>query len=167
MLNEIPQFQEIIGIILIIVGTFILGGIKILYSKATIFRFIALVFLGTEAVFIKKVILLTNVNSAFTYWVLTGLFFASIIAIFSKHYIKIQPKNIKYQLALILMVALMQYTTTYVFKLINVAYALALFQLSSILSVFLGINVFKEKHFIKKIIASLIMLFGATIIILC
>ena len=60
----------------------------------------------------------------------------------------------------------MQYTTNYVFARMNVAYALALFQLSTLVSLFLGVNFFDEKGFVKKLIASLIMLCGATIIIL-
>ena len=48
----------------------------------------------------------------------------------------------------------------------NVAYALALFQLSTILSVFLGANVFKEKELTRKLLASFIMILGAVIIIL-
>ena len=129
-------------------------------------RFIALFLLGTEAIFIKKVILLSNINSTFLYWVSTGLIFALIFALLSKHPIKVQKQNIPIQLALILAVALMQYTTNYVFSQINVAYALALFQLSSIVSVFLGVNIFEEKGLTKKLIASFIMLLGATIIIL-
>ena len=61
---------------------------------------------------------------------------------------------------------LMQYSTNYVFSKINVAFALSIFQLSTILSVFLGINIFKEKGLIRKIIASIIMIFGAIILIL-
>ena len=48
----------------------------------------------------------------------------------------------------------------------NVSYALALFQLSTLLSIFLGVNIFKEKGLIKKLIASLIMIVGAIVIIL-
>jgi drug/metabolite transporter (DMT)-like permease len=147
-------------------GTFFLGSSKIFFNKATLYRFIALILLGTEALFIKKVVLLSNVNSAFLYWVSTGLVFAIIFALISKHPIKIKNTNIKYQLALILMVALMQYTTTYIFSKMNVAYALALFHLSSILSIFLGVNIFNEKELFKKLIASTIMISGAVIILL-
>ncbi|MBE7711656.1 MAG: DMT family transporter [Cyanobacteria bacterium SIG31] len=166
ILHEIPGFREIVGIILILLGTLFLGGSKILFNKSTLYRFIALFLLGTEAIFIKKVILLSNINSTFLYWVSTGLIFALIFALISKHPIKVQKQNIPIQLALILAVALMQYTTNYVFSKINVAYALALFQLSSIVSVFLGVNIFEEKGLTKKLIASFIMLLGATIIIL-
>ena len=64
------------------------------------------------------------------------------------------------------MIFLMQYSTNYVFEKINVAYALALFQFSTLVSVFLGVNVFKEKDLVKKIIAAFIMLIGAIILIL-
>lgn len=165
-LREIPQLAQVIGIILIIVGTFMLGSNKILYNKATLYRFLALIFSAIEAVFIKKIILLTNIEMCFLYWALAGLFFASIFVLFSRHSIKIQKHNIKYQVLLIFLVALMQYSTNYVFSRMNVAYALALFQLSTLLSVFLGIKVFKEDGFCRKMIASLIMLLGAGSIIL-
>ncbi len=67
---------------------------------------------------------------------------------------------------MILAVALMQYSTNYVFSKMNVSYALALFQLSTILSVFLGVNIFNEGKLLKKLIASIIMLIGAVILIL-
>ena len=165
-LKEIPGIREILGILLVIMGTLLLGTTKFLFNRATCYRFIALILLGTEAVFIKKVILLSDINSAFLYWVTTGLFFALIFAVLSKHPLKIQKQNISLQFALIISVALMQYSTNYVFAKINVAYALALFQLSSIISVFLGVNIFKEQELMRKILASIIMLFGAVVIIL-
>lgn len=167
LLKEIPGIYELIGILFILIGTIILAQSKIFFTKATLYRFIALFLLGTEAIFIKKVILLTDINSAFLYWVITGFIFSIIFAFLSRHPIKIKKDNIKTMLGLIILVAIMQYTTNYVFAKINVAYALALFQLSTIISLFLGINIFKEKGLAKKLIASIIMLLGATIIILC
>lgn len=166
LLNEYPQLLDFVGIILVLIGTLLLAKSKIFYTKATLYRFIALILLGTEAIFIKKVILLTDINSTFLYWVTTGLIFSVIFALLAKHPLKIKKKNFKFQLLLILLVALMQYTTNFVFSKINVAYALALFQLSAIVSVFLGFNIFKEDEFYKKILASIIMLIGATIIII-
>ena len=166
LLQEIPNFIQIIGIFLIILGTFHLGNTKLFYNKAVLYRFLALIFSGTEAIFIKKVILHTNISTAFLYWALAGLFFSAIFLLTTKHSFKIQKTNIKYQLVLIVLVALMQYSTNYVFSKMNVAYALALFQLSTILSVFLGANVFKEKELTRKLLASFIMILGAVIIIL-
>lgn len=166
LLREIPGLQELIGILLILFGTLILTKNKFIYNKATLYRFLALIFSGTEAIFIKKVILLTNVQTSFFYWAFASFIFATFFALISKHSIKIKKENIKLQLALILLITLMQYSTNYVFSKINVAYALALFQLSTILSVFLGVNIFKEKNLLQKIIASSIMIMGAIILIL-
>ena len=166
LIHEIPQTIQVIGILLILIGTLILGSTKIFFNKATLYRFIALILLGTEAVFIKKVILHTDISSTFLYWVVTGFIISAFFAMTTKYPLKINHKNIKYQLYLIILVALMQYSTNVVFSKINVAYALALFQLSTIVSIFLGANIFKEKYIKKKVIASLIMLAGATLIIL-
>ena len=164
MLGEIPGVNEILGMIFIILGTFILIGKKFTPAKAYLYRFLALIFSGTEAIFIKKVILLTDVPSAFIYWSIAGLIFASVIAF--GHPIKISKPNIKTQLALIFMVGVMQYSTNYVFSKMNTAYALSLFQLSTIVSVFFGVNVFKESGLARKMTASAIMIIGAVIIIL-
>ena len=167
ILNEIPDIYQVFGIILVILGTFLLGNSKVIFSKSTLYRFIALVLLGTEAIFIKKVIFLSAVNSTFLYWVTTGLVFALFFALCSKQPLKIKISNWWFEVILVLLVALMQYSTNYVFSKMNVAYALALFQLSSLFSIFLGVNIFKESGLVKKILASIVMFIGATIIILC
>ena len=79
---------------------------------------------------------------------------------------KPEIKSYKYQLFLIFAVGIMQYSTNFVFARMNVSYALALFQLSTLLSVFLGANIFKEKNLKNKIIGSVIMVIGAVILIL-
>lgn len=164
LLNEIPDTADLIGILLIILGTVFLTNFKFIYSKACFYRILALIFSGTEAIFIKKVIILSNISSAFLYWALAGFICALFIAV--RYPLKINRNNTLIQLLLILMVGLMQYSTNYVFSKINVAHALALFQLSTILSVFLGVNIFKEDGLIRKLAASCIMLVGATILII-
>lgn len=166
LLNEIPNFIQLLGIALIISGTFFLNSNKILYSKPTLYRFLALIFSGTEAIFIKKIILSSNLESSFLYWALSSLIFTTFFALTSRHKFKIKKENINIQILLIALVAIMQYSTNYVFSKINVAYALALFQLSTVVSIFLGVNIFKESGLIKKLVASTIMIIGATIIIL-
>ena len=163
-LKEIPSFNGIIGILLIIFGTYVLYQRGKCNKRAVFYRILALIFSGSEAVFIKKIILLTNIPTSFALWALSGLVFSFIFVLYSKH--KLTFPDIKYQTLLILSVALMQYSTNFVFSKINVAYALALFQLSTLLSVFLGVNIFKEEGLKRKIIASLIMILGALVIIL-
>ena len=164
-LGEIPSTAAVLGIFLIVFGTyFVYNNNKLTEYKSIFYRVLALIFSGAEAIFIKKVILLSNVVEAFIYWAFSGFLFSLLFFSFSKN--KLHIPNVKYQVLLILSVALMQYTTNFVFSKINVAYALALFQLLTILSIFLGVNIFKEKDFSRKIIASLIMVLGAVIILL-
>lgn len=164
-LKEIPSFFAILGILLIIAGTYILHFSGEGYNMTAVFyRILALIFSGSEAVFIKKIILLTNIPTSFSLWAISGLIFSLIFVLASKHTPKIP--QIKYLVLLVLSVGIMQYSTNYVFSKINVSYALALFQLSTLLSVFLGINIFKENGLKQKIIASLIMISGAIVIIL-
>lgn len=165
-LQETPSLNALYGIFLIIAGTyFIFGAKKGEYNlKAVFYRLLALIFSGTEAVFIKKIILLSDITSAFVYWVFAGLLFAALFAFSARKSLKIS--SVKYQIFLIIMVALMQYSTNFVFSRMNVAYALALFQLSTLYSVFLGAFIFREKDFRRKILAALVMSAGAASIIL-
>ena len=163
-LNEIPSVNAIIGILLIIAGTYLLHG-KGFYNKiAVLYRVLALIFSGTEAVFIKKIILLTNLPTSFALWAFAGLVFSFFFVSTSGNNFKSPDK--KHLILLILSVGIMQCSTNFVFSLMNVSYALALFQLSTLLSVFLGVNIFKEKGLKYKIIASFIMIVGAVVIIL-
>ena len=164
VLSEIPSIKDLFGIILIITGTFLLFNKKITHTKALFYRFLALIFSASEAIIIKKIILISNIDSAFAFWAFSGLIFSFILVL--KYPLKLSKISIKYQIALILSAGIMQYATNYVFSKMNVAYALALFQLSTILSVFLGVNIFKEKNLVKKIAASFIMISGAILIIL-
>lgn len=164
-LKEIPSLAALIGIIMIIAGTrFVLDRNNAPDKKAIFYRVLALIFSGTEAIFIKKVILLSDITSAFFLWAFSGLIFSLFFVLTARSKLKIS--SYKYQLFLILSVGIMQYATNYVFSKINVSYALALFQLSTLLSVFLGVNIFHETGLIKKLAGALIMAAGACIIIL-
>ncbi|MBQ8635602.1 EamA family transporter, partial [bacterium] len=56
--------------------------------------------------------------------------------------------------------------TNYIFQHMETAAALAIFRLSTIVSVFLGYHIFHEKNVCKKIIGSIIMMIGAILIIM-
>ena len=164
-LKEIPSVSAILAILLIIAGTYFVLDIHGKADRiAILYRVIALICSGTEAVFIKKIILLCGAPNCFILWCISGLIFSSLFVLISKN--KPVIKDYKYQILLILAVGIMQYSTNFVFARMNVAYALALFQLSTLLSVFLGVNIFHEQNFKKKIIGSLVMISGAVILIL-
>lgn len=168
LLGEIPSLFSILGIVLIIFGTYFLystrkeNGLGVNTNKqAIIFRVLALVFSGCEAVFIKKVLLLTNVPVSFALWAISGLIFSAVFIIKSP----MKISSLKYQMFLIFTVCIMQYSTNFVFSRMNVSSALALFQLSTLLSVYLGANIFKEKGLARKMTASLVMVTGAAFVI--
>ena len=60
----------------------------------------------------------------------------------------------------------MQLSTNYVFARMNVGLALALFQLSTIVNLFIGYKVFKEKDILKKFVGIVIMLIGSAFILI-
>ena len=168
-LKEIPTLTSLLGILLIIIGTYFLYFNRVhncvnVSKMALIYRILALIFSGIEAIFIKKVILLSDIYTALILWAVFGFIF-SIFFVISKP-LKLNIKNIKFQILLIFFVFLMQFSTNYVFLRMNVAYSLALFQLSTILSVILGVKIFQEQSLKQKLIGSFIMLIGAIIIIL-
>jgi drug/metabolite transporter (DMT)-like permease len=61
---------------------------------------------------------------------------------------------------------IMQLCTIIVLGGFQVGYALALFQTSSLLSVFLGHHVFKEKNILERLTGSVVMVAGAILIVL-
>lgn len=169
ILHEMPNMYGILGIALIISGSyFILESPKALMKKDIQYRIYALIFSAIEAVFIKKVIILSSITASFITSSFLGAIFSFIIMnIFSSSKLKLPVKRhlIMYILTA-LCFGLMTFTTAYVFKYMNVGYALSLFQLSIIINVILGYKLFNEKNLIKKLFGSLIILIGSATILI-
>lgn len=83
-----------------------------------------------------------------------------------KEFKRIKIRDLFSYFYLVLCIGTMQYTINYVFDHMEVGYALALFQLSTIVSIFLGYRIFKEENITKKLIGSVIMVAGSVMIIL-
>lgn len=169
ILHEMPNMYGIFGIALIISGSyFILESPKALMKKDIQYRIYALIFSAIEAVFIKKVIILSSITASFITSSFLGAIFSFIIMnIFSSSKLKLPVKRhlIMYVLTA-LCFGLMTFTTAYVFKYMNVGYALSLFQLSIIINVILGYKLFNEKNLLKKLFGSLIILIGSATILI-
>jgi hypothetical protein len=60
----------------------------------------------------------------------------------------------------------MQLATVFTFGTMQVGYSLALFQLSALISVFLGYRYFQEGQMRSRIVGSLVMTAGATLIVM-
>lgn len=169
ILHEFPNIFGLIGIALIIIGSyFILETPKAFLKKDIQYRIYALIFSAIEAVFIKKVIILSSITTSFIISSFLGAIFSFIImSIFSGKNFKIPSRKhtIIYILTAICF-GLMTFTTAYVFRYMNVGYALSLFQLSIIINVILGYKLFNEKNLLKKLIGSLIILIGSATIMI-
>ena len=170
ILGEFPNLLGILGVLLIISGTYFIFNdfsLSILKRKDVRYRILALIFTATEALFIKKVIIFSDVQTAFALWCWFGTIFALVFAYLKQRKVSLPDKySHKFLLLLIITTGVMQYSTNYVFNHMNVSYALALFQLSTILSVIFGWKIFCEKDILKKLLGSVIMFIGAVIIIL-
>lgn len=178
LLGEVPGWWGITGVVLIIGGSyFVLDTTNdkfswtLLKRKEIQYRLLALVLTAIEAVFIKKIILASTVTIAFISWCWFGALFSFLLlpvyhiswqAIIKK----IKASHFSYYLFLVMCIGTMQFTTNYVLNHMAVGYALALFQLSTIVSVVLGHRLFKEQNLAKKLLGSVIMIGGSVLIIL-
>lgn len=174
ILKELPSMFCVLAVLLIILGSYFIFdtieekfSFKLFLRKDIQYRFYALFLTAVEALIIKQIIILSNIKTAFIFWCMFGFIFSVIFLFIRKEKISILHKksNLLF-LFLILLFGLMQITTNYIFNNMNVSYALALFQLSTIINVIFGYKFFKEKHIVRKLIGTIIMIIGATIIIL-
>lgn len=174
LLGEIPNLQEILGTLLIIFGSWYIFdtvqdgfSFKIFLRKDIILRFCALLFTGCEAVVLKKIILMSSTLESFILWCFTGFIFSVVLLILFRGKIeRFSVKDIFLTVGIALCLGVMQYATNVVFEKFNVGLSLALFQLSSIVSVIFGYKLFCEKHLIKKISGTVIMIIGSALILL-
>lgn len=173
-LGEVPTISGIIGMLLIILGSWFIfdtvqesSFLKLLLRKDIILRFCALLFTGCEAVVLKKIILMSSVSESFIWWCFTGCLFSFVLILIFKTKLWLNSKkSVLLCLLIALCLGVMQYSTNIVFEKLNVGLSLALFQLSSIIAVILGYKVFKEGQFFKKIIGSIIMIVGSCFILI-
>ena len=177
LLQEIPGLWGLIGVALIIYGSyFILDTTEQKFSWALFkrseiqFRIWAMILTAIEAVFVKKTIAASSVSIAFIGWCCFGAVFSFLLLFFYRVNIAGQIRQARnYYVQYFLLVAcvgIMQLTTNYAFDHMPVGYALALFQLSVIASVILGHRIFSEKDIQKKLIGAAIMIAGSILLIL-
>lgn len=174
LLKEIPSVWAICGMLLIILGSWVIFdtqeegiGFKLFMRKDIVLRFCALFFTGCEAVVLKKIILMSSVMQSFILWCILGFIFSLVLMFIFKIKIKLPNRSEILKCFIIaLCLGIMQYSTNFVFERMNVGLSLALFQLSGLVAVWFGYKFFREKHLLKKSIGSVIMLIGSSLILL-
>lgn len=178
LLDEIPTFLGCFGVFVIIGGSYFLnykGGneyntvIKFITNKGIVFRFLAIALTSIAAVFSKKAILLSSPIITLIFWSLIGWPISILLVLKAKSYWKRDVGHIMdhKQLfgLLFLSFFILQLFTLLTFERIFVGYSLALFQLSSLISVFFGFHFFKERNIKYRLIGSLIMVLGTALIV--
>lgn len=174
LLHEIPTIIGFLGMIFIIYGSWFVFdatdegfSFKLFKRKDIQLRFLALFLTGIEAAFLKKVIVLSSPVISFYLWCFTGCLFAFILSLLSRKKFKpIEKTDIPKYLIVALGLFTMQLSTNIVFNRMNVGFALALFQLSTLVTLFLGYKMFHETDMKKKLIGTIIMIVGSVLILL-
>ena len=173
LLGEVPNLWGVVGIALIIYGSyFVLDTIDERFTLALLkkpeiqFRLLAMVLTAVEAVFVKKVVLASSITIAFVSWCWFGAVFSGLLLFIYRldmksELSKISQTDLIQYTFLIACVGTMQWTTNYVFDRMPVGYALSLFQLSAIISVFFGHRLFNEQAIRQKLIGAVIMIAGS------
>lgn len=178
LLGELPNLWGIIGIGLIIYGSFFIletlpgkFSWQVLRIPEIKFRIWAMLLTAVEAIFIKKIILLSSPDISFMMWSFFNALF-SFVFLFpfgvkpKREFLSVRKKHVPMYALLVLCVGVMQFGTNYSFANMPVGYALALFQLSSVVSVLFGYRFFKETNIRKKLLGTIIMILGSVLIIL-
>ncbi|MBD2699957.1 EamA family transporter [Spirosoma sp. BT702] len=180
LLNEIPGWWGLAGILLIIVGSYVVLADKkqrsgfswqIFQRPEIKLRLAALVFSAIDGVFLKKAILVSTPTIAFFYWCLLGFICTLIwIGLTMRRQWRPQLNRLFSEklifLGLCLAVGVTQLSSNVALAGMPVGYALALFQLSALFSVLFGYQFFQEKDIARKLIGAGIMVAGAVVITL-
>jgi uncharacterized membrane protein len=181
LIGEIPTAMGVAGMLLIIAGSYVVlesgatptGGSpfsQFSRNPGVQLRFAALALSATEAVFLKKALLLSSPLTTFLLWCVLGLPLAAAAAgVLLRDrlgdQIVLLRRHWRTYLWLALTTGVMQLTTLFAFGTLQVGYALALFQLSALISVVLGYRYFQERHIRKRLLGAAVMVAGAALIV--
>lgn len=173
ILGEKPSFAALMGMLFIIYGSWFIFdtvaegfSFKILLRKDVILRFCALLFTGCEAVVLKKIILMSSAMESFILWCFSGVVFSLLLMfLLREKFQAFSKKDLLSVFGIAVCLGLMQYSTNLVFKWLDVGLSLALFQLSSVISVIFGYFMFREGALLKKLLGTVIMILGSAMIL--
>lgn len=181
LLGEFPGVAGLAGIGLIVAGSYFIVDKSVAEPRRNVFvrfvtergvqlRFAAMGVSAVEAVFLKRALLASGPVETFAGWAVLG-FGAALLAVAAvvRGGVLRQRRIARVSLAVYLWLALttglMQLCTILVFRGFEVGPALALFQTSTLVSVFLGYRVFEERNVVGRLVGSAIMVAGAALIV--
>jgi drug/metabolite transporter (DMT)-like permease len=180
LIGEVPTLMGVTGILLILAGSYFVlddaadqprrnAFAQFFRERGIQFRLAALGLSATEAVVLKKALLLSSPLTTFVFWSILGLPIAAAgIVLLLREQVKdevlVLRDNWRTYLWLAIMTGLMQLATLFTFRELQVGYSLALFQLSSVISVLLGYRYFRERNIRKRLFGAVVMAAGATLV---
>lgn len=179
-LNEVPSAQGFSGVLIIVIGSFFLmppsptrqaqSLIYLFLDKGVQARFLSILLFSIGTVFLKNAVIAGGAFETMIFWSLIGLPFALVSNyFFLPHSMQTELSATRQHINRIVfigvMVFLMQYFTLLLLANMLVAYALALFQLSMVMQVLIGYQVFKEQHIRRKLLASIVMMLGSMLVL--
>ena len=189
LIGEVPTLFGLIGVALIVAGSyFVIDRIpgqahssafrQFAREPGVQLRFAALACSATESVFLKRALLLSSPITAFLIWTVLCFAIAAIAAPSAIFRLKAETTGAgvvaevtrlrsewRTLLWLAVTTGLMQLTTLVTLGKLQVGYSLALFQLSTLISVYLGHRYFQERNIRRRLFGSLVMVTGAILIV--
>ena len=180
LIGEVPTPMGMAGVLLILAGSYFVVDQDVNHPRSNALmqffrergvqlRLAALCLSATEAIFLKKALLLSSPLTTFVFWSIFGLpISAMAIALLLRRRLAHETVLLRHNWSTYLWLAtttgIMQLATLFTFGKLQVGYSLALFQLSTLISVFLGYRYFQESHIRKRLVGAAIMAAGAALI---
>ncbi|GAB4048566.1 EamA family transporter [Spirosoma litoris] len=183
LLNEIPGWWGLAGVALIVAGSYVVLNDKQKHNKSSVeaadlgifqrpevkLRLAALILSAIDGAFLKKAIVLSTPTIAFFYWCVLGFGFTFVWILLTmkttwREQVTVLLSQKTTYLALCAAVGVTQMASNIALGSMPVGYALALFQISALVSVLFGYQFFREQGILRKLIGAGIMVAGAVLI---
>lgn len=180
LIGEVPTLPGLVGVGLIVAGSyFVIDRVpgqahgsafrQFTREPGVQLRFAALICSATESIFLKRALLLSSPVTTFLVWTVLCFAVAAIGTALQRRDVAAEVTRVRSEwrtyLGLAVTTGLMQLTTLVTFGKLQVGYSLALFQLSTLITVYLGHRYFAERNIRRRLIGSLIMVTGAILIV--
>jgi len=180
LIGEVPNLFGLSGVALIVAGSYLVidrvpgQGHRSAFHQFTRqpgiqLRFAALICSATESIFLKRALLLSSPITTFLIWTVFCFVIAGTAAVLLRRDVVTQVTRLWSDWRTVLWLAattgLMQLTTIVTFGKLQVGYSLALFQLSTLITVYLGHRYFQERNIRRRLLGSVIMVVGAMLIV--
>ena len=169
LIHEIPSVRSLGGVALIVTGSILLTRTEATAATGprhgVPIRLLSLLVLSLAAVFLKKLIMGSSPLYAFAWWAIGSAPVAIAVSFVRRrpHQKRIMREYPGDYFWLILTFGIAQICVVFTFRALPVGVALALFQISTLLTIFFGHRYFEERGIRRRMLAAAIMMTGAVL----